>query len=104
MCFKEHLGSFPRGAPEPTAVHVAPRRFIGAVPNSATMDDEEVIISLRPPRDVPRHPRDTNVYKLTLIGSRGTGKSALASRLVAHSFDAQAPRTPRAAGTHASCA
>ena len=51
-------------------------------------DPDEAVISLpRGPHSIPYHPKDASVYKFCLLGARATGKSAIANRLVAHTFD-----------------
>ena len=56
-----------------------------------TLDPEEAMISTkRGVNSQPWHPGSMGppyIYKLTLLGACGTGKSAIAHRLVAHTFD-----------------
>eukprot|EP00966_Prymnesium_polylepis_P119166 2754257-Prymnesium_polylepis.1 len=61
--------------------------------DESTEDPDEAIISLKKgPHSEPWHPRTMaapHVYKVTVIGARRTGKSAIAYRLVSRTFDAQ---------------
>mmetsp|Transcript_11912 Transcript_11912/g.20093 ORF Transcript_11912/g.20093 Transcript_11912/m.20093 type:complete len:438 (+) Transcript_11912:113-1426(+) len=51
-------------------------------------DPDEAVISLARGRySQPYHPKDAQVYKLCMLGASATGKSAIANRLVAHTFD-----------------
>ena len=63
----------------------------------ADSDPDEAVISLaRGPHSLPYHPKDAQVYKICLLGARGAGKSAIAYRLVAHTFDEKDKATAEA--------
>ena len=65
-----------------------------------TLDPEEPMISMkRGVNSVPWHPGTMGppyIYKVTLLGACDTGKSSIANRLVAHTFDStyRATRQP----------
>ena len=62
----------------------------GAADYTAPEDPDEPVIAVTGKHAFPRHPatmKEPYVYKLTFLGPAGTGKTAVASRLVAHNFD-----------------
>ena len=62
----------------------------GAADYTAPEDPDEPVIAVTGKHAFPRHPatmKEPYVYKLTFLGPAGAGKTAVASRLVAHNFD-----------------